>query len=196
MTLTGQLSLTGMDRPGRPSDRLFFAIRPDAPAMASIEWLVKSLGDQHALSGRPLGRARYHVTLHHIGDFAGLPQSIIEAASAAAGRTIGSRFELTFDRVASFSTRARNKPLVLLGGRGLEALKDFQSALGRAMVDTGLGRSVEPRYTPHLTLLYDQRTLDEQHVDPIAWTAVEFLLIRSLIGRSQHDVLARWPLST
>jgi len=33
-----------------------------------------------------------------------------------------------------------------------------------------------------------------QAVEPIAWTAHEFALVRSFIGRSQYEVLARWPL--
>lgn len=196
MTISGQLPLAGFDeRPEKPSDRLFFAIRPDAGAVAHIERLVTSLRDRYALKGSPLGRDRYHVTLHHIGDFDGLPADVIEAASAAARLTLKSPFELTFDRVMSFSTRARTKPLVLLGNTGLAALKDFQRSLGQALIDSGLGRSVEARYTPHLTLLYDQHPLARQEIEPISWTADEFVLVRSLIGHSRHEVLARWPLS-
>lgn len=182
--------------PQQPSDRLFFAVQPDVEAMVELERLVHTLCDQYDLKGRPLGRDRYHVTLHHIGDFAGLPQGVVEAArAAAASLTAGPPFELSFDRVASFSRRARNKPLVLLGDEGgVLALRAFQRALGLALMRRGLGGAVESRYTPHLTLLYDHRQIAEQKVEPVTWVAREFVLVRSLIGQSRHEVLARLPL--
>jgi 2'-5' RNA ligase len=45
-----------------------------------------------------------------------------------------------------------------------------------------------------VTLLYDEHRVARQCVEPIAWTAREFALVRSLLGKSQYEVLARWPL--
>ena len=47
------------------------------------------------------------------------------------------------------------------------------------------------RAQPHVTLLYDARSVDEHPIQPIFWTVTEFVLIRSMKG---HDYLGRWPL--
>ena len=43
-------------------------------------------------------------------------------------------------------------------------------------------------------MLYDWKHLVESEVAPIEWTVHEMLLIRSLVGRTRHDVLGRYPL--
>ena len=46
-------------------------------------------------------------------------------------------------------------------------------------------------FTPHVTLLYGARGVEEHPIEPICWTVSEFVLIRS---RKGHDYLARWSL--
>jgi 2'-5' RNA ligase len=46
-------------------------------------------------------------------------------------------------------------------------------------------------FTPHVTLLYDKRSVEEQPIEPISWNVREFALIHSMNG---HTHLARWPL--
>ena len=94
----------------------------------------------------------------------------------------------------SFSSSPRNRPFVLRGDAGLAELMVFQRALGLEMTKAGLGRWAKPAYTPHVTLLYDDRAVAEQAITPIRWTAGEFVLVRSLIGQTLHIPLARWPL--
>jgi 2'-5' RNA ligase len=55
----------------------------------------------------------------------------------------------------------------------------------------GMRRLATTNFTPHVTLLYDARDVDEFPVEPIGWTVKEFVLIRSLNG---HEHLVRWPL--
>lgn len=192
--MPGQLSLAGFEPAEAPADRLFFAILPDAPAVQRIERLARTLRASHGLTGRPLGARRFHVSLHHVGDFAGLPQDVVDAAVAIASGVVAAPFELAFDRVASFSRRSRNAPLVLLGGDGVLAVTAFQRALGTALAAVGLGRSAGAHFTPHLTLLYDGRPVGEQSIETIAWTAREFVLVHSFIGQSRHETLAHLPL--
>jgi 2'-5' RNA ligase len=52
-------------------------------------------------------------------------------------------------------------------------------------------RLANTNFTPHVTLLYDARDVDEYPIEPIGWTVKEFVLIRSLNG---HEHLVRWPL--
>jgi 2'-5' RNA ligase len=46
-----------------------------------------------------------------------------------------------------------------------------------------------------MTLLYDWKSIPEQTVAPIQWTAREFVLIQSHVGQNRpYTVLSRWPL--
>ena len=70
----------------------------------------------------------------------------------------------------------------------------FQQALGLEMMNAGLGRWANLQYTPHVTLLCNDRCVAEQVVETIEWAAHEFVLVHSLIGQNRHVPLARWPL--
>lgn len=189
-----QSFLPGFEAAPRPTDRLFFAIYPDATTAAQIAALAQQLRTQHGLQGRPLKPERFHITLHHLGDYAGLPQDLVAAASMAGASVAAAPFDVTFDRAASFTSTPRNRPFVLRGDGGLAALVAFQQSLGEALKKTVLGRWAKPGFTPHVTLLYDDRSVPEQAVPPVAWTAHEFVLVHSLIGQTLHVPLARWPL--
>lgn len=193
--MSERLSHDGLDVSATQSDRLFFAIRPDADAAARIDRLVQDLRAKHGLRGKPLGVERFHVTLFHVGDFAGLPSNVVGLAGEAA-RTVSAvpPFRLGFERVASFSRRPRNMPMVLLGSDVLLAVTRFQQTLAAALASVGLGHGGGANYTPHLTLLYDDRYVAAQSIEPIAWTAHEFVLVRSLIGKGRHEVLEHFPL--
>lgn len=191
--LSEQPSLPGFDPPPAATDRLFFAIFPSASAAERIASLARRLRSEQGLKGRPLATDRFHVTLHHLGDHAGLPQDIVARAQTAAAAVVAAPFEVAFDRAASFR-RPRNCPFVLRGAEGVVALTVFQQALGSKLKEAGLARWAEAGFTPHLTLLYDDRCVDEQAIETIAWTAQEFVLVHSLIGQTRHVPLARWPL--
>jgi 2'-5' RNA ligase len=188
-----QSSSPGFDPAPKPTDRLFFAIFPDAEAAARIAALARQLQVAHGLKGQPLQTARLHVTLHHLGDFAGLPPDTVLRARDAALAVAMPPFNVSFDRAASFR-KPRNCPFVLQADEGVVAITAFQQALGAALKDAGLAPSVESSFTPHVTLLYDDCCVDEQPIEPIAWTAHEFVLVHSLIGRGVHVPLGRWPL--
>jgi 2'-5' RNA ligase len=191
--MSEQLSLLGFE-PTPPTDRLFFAIFPDADAAARIAKLAERLRGKGGLKGKPLATERFHVTLHHLGDYIRLPQDIVAAAREAAAAVTAPPFDVLFDYAVSFVGRPRNRPFVLRGGDGVAALMAFQQSLGLAMRKAGLGRWVDQRFTPHVTLLYDDRFVDEQRIEPIGWAVHEFVLVHSLLGRSEHIPLERWPL--
>ena len=98
-------------------------------------------------------------------------------------------FEVSFDRTASFRGRPGNRPFVLVGGDTLDRLKSLGHALSVAVAEQGMGRRAQRDFTPHVTLLYAERAVDEYPITPIRWTANEFVLIHSLKG---HRHVARW----
>jgi 2'-5' RNA ligase len=193
--MSEQLSLAGFDPPAPPADRLFFALLPDAESARRIAVLTQQLRSEHALKGKPLPVERLHVTLYFLGDFAGLPLGIVTGASKAASSLAVPAFEVAFDRVMSFSGNRRGRPLVLRGGGELNALIDFQHILALAMSKEGLKPADHSGFTPHVTLLYDERGVAEHTVEPIRWTANEFVLVRGAIGQGRYEMLARWSLA-
>ena len=175
------------------TDRLFFAIFPDPATAAGIARHADALRAAHQLHGRPLAPERFHITLHHLGDHAGVRRDIVAMAGEAAEAITTSPFEVTFDRAASFHNGGNN-PFVLECGEGFDALDAFQRELGLAMARAGLGKLVDKSFTPHVTMLYDKRLVAEQAIAPVKWTVRGFTLIHSLLGRTEHIPLGRWML--
>ncbi len=83
---------------------------------------------------------------------------------------------------------------MLRAGRDSAALTMLHRAVGEALTRAGLGRWVRPHFTPHITLLYDRRLVDEHPIESLGWTVTDFVFVHSLIGQGVHNHLARWPL--
>jgi 2'-5' RNA ligase len=190
-----QLPLPGIElpRPSRPTDRLFFAVFLDPDAAERAANLSRSLRKELGLRGRSLPPERLHVSLQHVGDYAGLPRQVVAAVCDAATAVRMDSFEIEFDRVVSFSGSPGNRPLVLRGG-GLDELMKFQRVLAVAIAGARVGRQVASQFTPHVTLLYGDIQVEERAVEPIRWAVSEFILVQSLLGQSRHVPLARWSL--
>jgi 2'-5' RNA ligase len=189
-----QLWLTDICPAGPPTDGLFLAAFPPPSVTDTVARLAQQLRVRHGLQGRPLATDRFHVTLHHFGNYHGLRRDFVEMAVEAAAKITAPPFEVTFDRVMSFRRNLFDQPVVLRGDSSLITLKKFQQDLGSALTKAGLGRKITKRFTPHVTLLYDQQVIAEQVAVPITWTVNEFVHVHSLLGRTQHISLGRWPL--
>ncbi len=196
--MTEQAWFGGFDPPSEAkTDRLLFLIYPGAETAQAIAALAAEQKLAHGLRGRPLALDRFHITLQHMGDHAGLPIDMVRASQQVAESFArGGSFDVTFDRVGSFGGRARNLPFVLRGEDGLEPLKAFNQSLADGMARSGgrLAKWARPVFTPHVTLLYDAVSVPEQVVPPITWTVREFMLVHSLLGQTRHIVLDRWTL--
>ena len=168
--------------------RLFLAAIPDPGTATRIHKLYGVLKRAHQFSGKLIEPERLHVSLFFLD---GLPEQNVRAARMAAADVRMEPFEVLFDRTASFRGKRDSRPFVLVGDKGLQLLTSFRRMLGSAMMRRGLRRVAHTNFTPHVTLLYDARAVEEYPIEPISWTVKEFVLIRSLKG---HDCLARWPL--
>ena len=180
--------------PPVPTDRLFFALFPDGETANRIATLASSECTRHELRGKPLRNDRLHVTLFHLGDWAGVPEDVVAAASRAADALREASFDLAFDTVASFNVRRAQKPFVLKAASGNEALRAFHAGLARELRQAGLAQWTRGSFEPHVTLAYDQQHVPPQPVEPIAWRAREFVLVHSLLGQTRHVRLANWRL--
>ncbi|MFC0126714.1 2'-5' RNA ligase family protein [Ralstonia solanacearum] len=179
--------------PQVPAHRLFLAVKPDADAAGRIAQRVELLRSEVGFKAKPLRMERLHITLHHLGDFVELPDTLVAHACEAVASVALPPFEVTFDQVVSLHGRRDHWPFVLTGGAGLHALIDFQHALGGALERAGL-RVPKARFVPHITLLYDRGGFAPKPVEPIAWTVREFMLIDSWLGKTRYDEKGRWPL--
>lgn len=177
-----------------PTDRLFFAAMPDPRAAEAIAQTADRSRRMHGISAAPLRTDRFHVTLIHIGDFAGLPKAVVADSLRVGERTTAPPFEVTFDRAASFSGAPQRKPFVLQGGADLDGLQAFRRSLWDRLIRAGVKPLSRIEFNPHVTLLYDPASIAEHPVEPVRWTVDELVLIHSELGRTKYNVLGRWPL--
>ncbi|GAB2873572.1 2'-5' RNA ligase family protein [Paraburkholderia jirisanensis] len=191
-----QLTLAGFDAVPLPTDGLFFAIFPDVQTASHIGETAQRICGKHGIAVAPLALERYHVTLHHLGNYAGgLPQALVARAIRAAATIDARQFAVAFDRAENF----RGRPLVLRADEGVLALMAFRHSLGAALERVGFAARTRTSFTPHVTLAYRdaahvRRRVVEHFDEAIRWTVREFVLVHSLLGRTRHVALARWPL--
>lgn len=176
-------------------ERLFLGLMlPPAQAAEATAVLEQSRTDP-GLRGAAIRPDRLHITLIHVGDYArALPGSVVEAVRQAASALTTPAFDITLDRVSSFSGAPGKHPHVLLGDRGVEALRAFRNDLLTAVIRQGVKPLSRQDFNPHVTLSYADRRLPERPIRPISWRAEEFVLIHSEVGRSIYHTLGRWPL--
>ncbi|MDN7180028.1 2'-5' RNA ligase family protein [Caballeronia sp. SEWSISQ10-4 2] len=161
-----------------------------------IEQRAQHLRIEHGLKRRPLPIGHFHVTLHSIDTYPYFPQRVASTLEAVAATIRMPPFDIILDLARSFHRTDHDRPFVLLGSDGAAALKEFHGALGTTLKKAGFNCNSTSSFTPHLTLLYDKREVDERAIEPVRWTAREFVLVDSLVGQTKHVQLARWPLLT
>lgn len=171
----------------RPTDRLLFLVYADPFAAAAAVEVGAGLREDYDLRGPSILPRHIHSTLWHVGDdFSPPPPALIATLTTCASRVSMPAFRVSFDRVESFNGGA----LVLRGEEGVIGLELLYENLSAALCMKRM-RS----FVPHVTLLRDKRRLlSPMPVDPVEWTVSEFVLVHSLLGKTTHRVLARFPL--
>lgn len=187
--MSAQHSPFGSEAPA--PDGVFFALFPDEAAAAKLARAAQQLCIRHRLETRAFAPERFHVSLLGFGVHSGLPPDLVAGAADAAAAIALAPFEVTFDRAVSFLGRPR--PLVLCSEDDIPELIAFQRELGHAIQQQGLGEGA-PQCAPHVTMLYDERAIEDHAIEPITWRVRDFTLVHSLRGGSKHVPLRRWPL--
>ncbi len=187
-----QDSLFAEPAPVVKDQTLFFAVLPDMDRAEEMREFAQQLCDMHELLGDLILPKKLNVTVHAFKEFARLEESLVEAGKMAGAKVarLIKPFEVTFDRVKSFPTPGR-RPCVLVGDDGgnaplRELHRQLMTVLGKVK------KGVVPSYTPHLTLLYDEKMVEEEQLSPVTWMARELVLIHSMNGI--YDLRGRWPL--
>jgi len=177
----------------RPTESLFFALRPPAAVAQAARAAAESLAARQP-TARLVALERLHVTLHYLGEYAGLPPSLLARAQRAAHNLRQAAFPLAFDRVASFGGRRRDVPGIALGDdAGIAGILQLHRALAQALGQEQL--QGDSRFTPHMTLLYDRDSVPEQLLPvPLAWQVESLWLLRSVRGEARYREEGCWPL--
>lgn len=193
-----QISLMGFESPKPATDRLFFALFPPTDVAASISSQLHQVCESSGIYGRAVSTERLHLTLHHVGDFSGLLADTLRQAVNVGDALAASPVELTLNKISCFDSNQRKPMLVLTGGDN-EALRGLQQQLLQCLARHLPRFKPSTNFTPHVTMLYGDPAQGsirhaEQIIEPIRWQATEVVLVHSLLGKTEHRHLARWPL--
>ncbi len=171
-----------MDTDG--SQRLFFALWPDAEVRAALAELAGRLSEH------PVKKANLHLTLAFLGSRTPDERACVEQA---AGTLSAAAFRLSFDYVDAF-------PRPRLQWVGMqhcpEALTHLAGDLWDVLVPCGVRREERP-FVPHVTLARSTK----QHVfqileKPIEWDVEDLVLAdsRQEDTGAHYEIISRWPL--
>ena len=170
---------------GHECDRFFFAVRPDAVTARAIDVFTA----REVPEGRRLKLSHQHVTLAITGDFDGYPETVAQALLLAGGEVEAVPFELRLTRLS-----ASRRSVALCPEGQVPLLAVLQRAIADAMARHDVPMREGWRFSPHQTLCYRKGEPFTRRVEGFAWTAREFVLVRSLVGLSRHEVVGCWPL--
>lgn len=164
--------------------RYFFALQPPEPVIRR----AGSLRDVFAEAGGGVRDDRLHVTLGITDDYAERPAAVVDRMLGIGDAVDAEPFALSFDRLSG-------------NGRTI-ALRPSRTAPGL----TALHRQIDAQmrywnvrrpgwsFNPHMTLVYRPHQEFLRPIEALAWEAAKLVLIHSLVGRTQHRVIGRWPL--
>lgn len=99
------------------------------------------------------------------------------------------------DQVESFQGKPGRHPLVLRSSGDAgdnSALIAFHRSLGMELAKRALKPKKQLGF--HVTMLRGEQMEGAERVDPVCWVVREFVLVRSLVGLTVHEHLARWTL--
>ena len=174
-------------------DLLYFALRPDEPSARVAVELANRFRKHHGLRGKPYDAGRLHVSLCPAISRKGPRKGDVAVALHAAAQVQAEAFEIGFDRLSVFKCGER-RAVILCCSTDTAPVIRLRESLSCELVKAGLGWSGD-RFVPHLTLLWDTRPVPETRLEtPVRWRANDFVLVRSLVGRSRHVDLGKWPL--
>jgi len=169
------------------SERLFFALWPDAAVRRRLVELCAGLPRHHGREPHP---EDLHLTLAFLGE---LDTERRGCAEAAADRVRAEPFLLRLDQVGYWP-----RPRILWCGASEcpESLLGLLATLHHGLLRCGFAPERRP-FVPHLTLARKAPRLDGLRLDPpIDWPAAELVLAGSRLGeRPSYQVLRRWALA-
>jgi len=191
-----QMALFAAETKPAHEHNYFFALSPTAQVRQQLSDVAEQLNSTHKFNASRVSSERYHLTLHHLGQFQEVRPDRVAKAIAAANKVQAQAFDVVFDQFMCFDSRTGRFPCVVTSENELPQLKNFWQLLKNNLLAVKLGDKLNSSFKPHATLLYNRQALAETYpVTPIRWRVNDFVLIESLVGKSTHIELGRWPLA-
>lgn len=191
-----QMSLFGLGTKSEHEHNYFFALSPSPEVRLELSKCAEILRAAQNFNGSWIASERYHLTLHHLGQFPEVRADLVSRAITAASKIQAKPFDLVLDQFMGFDSRTGRYPCVATSSRELPDLNNFWQLLKNNLLAVRLGEKSGSSFKPHATLLYNRQPLGEpRSIAPIHWHVTDFVLIESLVGKSEHIELGRWPLS-
>jgi len=189
-----QLDLLGGQAEPAQTHRLFFALMPDEATRSAFARVAETLkATQPSLRARWVAPARYHTTVHFLGDHPMLRDDIAQAAIRAGDALQAPAFDWTIDYVAGF--HGREPPCVLRSTEVPPALQQLWGNLREGLIRAGQGAHLSRTFTPHVTLGYSRGgLLPQTPVGPLAWRVDQLALVHNVVGQGDYRLLHTWRL--
>lgn len=184
-------------RAAREHENYFFALEPPLAARALIVEQADRIAREHALGGLAVKFSCLQMMLCGTSRAGRLQAPLLPTLSRAAEVVRGATVEVGFDRFATLRAGSDSHALVLRATSQTGfALRALRTAIGRAQYAQGLPSPAASRFEAHVTVRWMPHPLaGDITIDPVAWQAREFVLVRSLAGRGVQEVVERWPLA-
>ncbi|MGQ0661141.1 2'-5' RNA ligase family protein [Sphingosinicella sp.] len=164
--------------------RYFFALQPPE----SLARRAATLRDAFAENGGIVRSERLHVTLGITDDYAERPAPVVDRLLAIGEAIDAEPFVVALDRLSGCG-----RTIALRPSRTPPGLTALQRQIDTQMRYWNVRR---PGWTfnPHMTLVYRPHQEFLRPIEALVWEATELVLVHSLVGRTQHTALGRWPL--
>jgi RNA 2',3'-cyclic 3'-phosphodiesterase len=175
---------------------LFFCAMIDAVTAGLIAGFTRRLLRETGLTGSEIGVDRFHISLHHVGDFRRVPPFTAYLCDRVAPAFSMPAFEIEFTILGTFplAPPRGGKPAkyALVLGCDDAKLHELHAKLGAELEKYGL--KVASTFKPHITLLYCSVPVAFREIEPIRVVVREVFLIHSRRGLTQYVTLGKWPL--
>ena len=142
---------------------------------------------------RPVRDDCLHLSIQSLGRYDRIPDALIKQAALIGSRVEVPAFPATFDRLQGFNG-TYGRAIVLTSSRPADGFLTLRKAIWAEMQLAGMELPPGPDFAPHVTLAYQRSRIPTIPVKPVTWVVHDLVLIRSLIGRSRHAHIGRWPL--
>lgn len=178
---------------GRPTNKLLLMAKPDDEIATHIARTANELATYLGFTGKLVRPELLHFTLHPIGIFLKVPQSIVDAVGACGDSVRMRPFTVSLNMAKNFHRKSGIPLIVLCGDDGVLGLRMLHETL-----DVALTKRFRPRHSlpfePHMTLSYKAMEIPDTPTEPINFTIREFVLVNSLQGQGRHVLLRHWQL--
>ncbi len=142
---------------------------------------------------RPVDDDCLHLSIQSLGRYDRVSDALIQRAMLIGSRVEAPAFPATFDRLQGFNG-TYGRAVVLTSRQPADGFFTLRKAVFAEMQLAGMDVPPSLEFAPHVSLAYQRSRIPTIPVAPVTWIVHELVLIRSVIGRSRHICLGRWPL--